>query len=109
MPSLCAKERMDNPVAAIKDILPGTMVSVEASGEDVLLVNLGGTYYAIGNVCTHMGCNLSDGTLKEETVTCPCHSATFDVRTGALLHGSASEPEPVFKVTVDNGQIFISR
>ena len=84
------------------------MINIEANGEDILLVNAGGSYYAIGNICTHMGCSLSEGTLNAESVQCPCHSATFDLRTGAVMHGSATEPERVFKVTVNNDQIFIS-
>lgn len=99
---------MNINAASIKDFPPGTMISVEANGNDILLANVGGSYYAIGNVCTHMGCSLSEGTLNGNSVQCPCHSATFDLQTGKVLHGSASEPEPVYTVTIENDQILIS-
>jgi len=60
-------------VASTKDFGPGKIVGVEAGGKEVLIVNLEGKYYAIGNRCTHMGCMISDGVLQEEGVQCPCH------------------------------------
>ena len=99
---------MNIPVASVKDLPPGSMMGVEAQGEAILLANVQGRYYAIGDICTHMGCNLSEGTLTGENVECSCHSAVFDLRTGAVLRGSASLPERMFEVNVENGEITIS-
>jgi len=76
-------------VASIKELGPGKMVGVEAGGKEIFMVNLAGKYYAIGNVCTHVGCMLSDGVLKGESVQCPCHGSVFDVKTGKVLKGPA--------------------
>ena len=40
-------------VTFTKDLGPGKMLGVEANGKQILLVNLNGKYYAIGNKCTH--------------------------------------------------------
>jgi nitrite reductase/ring-hydroxylating ferredoxin subunit len=72
------------------------MTAVDINGRSILIVNVKGNFCAIGNVCTLMGCYLSDGTLKEENVQCPCHGSIFDVRTGALVKGPAKEPEMPF-------------
>jgi len=64
-------------------LLPaGKMMLVAAGGKEILLANVGGTYYAITNKCTHLGGSLSDGKLEDGIVTCPRHGAQFDVRTG---------------------------
>jgi len=95
-------------VASTKDVGPGKMNGVEAGGKPAFLVNLGDKYYAIGNICTHMGCMLSDGVLKGENVQCPCHGSIFDVKTGNVTKGPAKKPEPVFQVKVEGDQIFVN-
>jgi nitrite reductase/ring-hydroxylating ferredoxin subunit len=42
-------------VAETNDIQPSKMIAVEVDGEKVCVANVEGKYYAIGNVCTHMG------------------------------------------------------
>jgi glycine betaine catabolism B len=51
-------------VANAKDIQPSQMKAVEVNGEKVCLANVKGKYYAIGNVCTHLGGPLAEGNLK---------------------------------------------
>ena len=92
-------------VALVKDLEPNHMISAEASGKEIVVVNLGGTYYAMGNRCTHMGCMLSDGSLKGGNVTCPCHGSIFDVRTGSVIKGPAKKPEPAYRTKIEGEQI----
>lgn len=94
-------------VLLTEDLAPGQKRDVEIAGIDVLLVNLDGKYYAIGNICTHMTCRLSEGSIKGDNVTCPCHFSVFDVKTGKVLGGPASRPEPVFKVKVEKGSVLV--
>ena len=42
-------------VAETKDIQPSKMKAAEVDGEKVCVANVEGKYYAIGNVCTHLG------------------------------------------------------
>ena len=95
-------------VASTKDLAHGKMKSAEAGGKPVLVVSLNGIYYAIGNVCTHMGCMLSDGTLKGENVQCICHGSVFDVKTGKVVSGPAKKPEPSYEVKVEGEQISVN-
>jgi len=94
-------------VASDSELKPEEMMAVNAKGKPALLVNLNETYYAIGNICTHMGCPLSKGTLKGETVECVCHGSTFDLKTGKVLRGPAEKPEPKYEVKVENGDILL--
>jgi 3-phenylpropionate/trans-cinnamate dioxygenase ferredoxin subunit len=70
-------------VAAKSDIPPGTMKAFAVDGADVLVANCDDALYAVSNVCTHMGGNLSKGRLNGFLVECPLHGASFDLRTGA--------------------------
>jgi len=100
---------MDFVKAALKKEIPaGKMKAVDVAGVSVLLVNVDGEYYAIGNKCTHRGCKLSKGALDGEAVKCPCHKSVFYVKTGAVIHGPASRPEPKYAVKVEEEQILVS-
>ena len=91
-----------------KEIPTGKMKAVDVAGVSVLLVNVDGEYYAIGNKCTHRGCNLSKGALDGEAVKCPCHKSVFNVKTSAVIHGPASKPEPKYVAKVEEDQILVS-
>ena len=94
-------------VFSMQDLSPGEMKGVEANGKQLLLVNIAGKYYAIGDICTHMTCNLSRGSIKGESVVCPCHFSVFDLKTGSVLGGPASKPEPTFKVKIEKGNVLV--
>lgn len=94
-------------VASAKDLEPGHMIGVEASGKEVAVINLEGRYYAFGNRCTHMSCILSDGTLRGGNITCPCHGSIFDAKTGSVVKGPAEKPEPVYQTKIEGEQILV--
>lgn len=94
-------------VAETKDIAAGTGILVELGGERIALFNVNGTFYAIGDVCTHSEGPLSEGDLDGDVVTCPWHMAEFDVKTGAVLSPPASDPVPSYRVKVEGSEIHI--
>ncbi len=83
------------------------IMAVNVRGNSILLVNLDGNYYAIGNMCTHMSCPLSKGTLKGENIECVCHGSIFELKTGNVVRGPADKPEPKYDVKVEDGKILI--
>lgn len=87
---------MEIEIASTGDISQNQMIGVEKQGHSLLIANVNGTYYAIGDVCTHMGCNLSGGILTGDSVECPCHGSVFNVKTGAVVRGPAGRPEPAY-------------
>jgi isopentenyl diphosphate isomerase/L-lactate dehydrogenase-like FMN-dependent dehydrogenase/nitrite reductase/ring-hydroxylating ferredoxin subunit len=94
-------------VASTKDLAPGKMLAVQLGDKQVMVVNLKGRYYAIGNLCTHQACLLSDGKLTGELVECPCHGSLFNVKTGNVQNGPAKDPESVFQVRAEQDQILV--
>src|SRR5579871_2497859 len=87
------------------DIPEGGVTVVELDGIEVLVAKVDGVFFAVENECTHRGCMLSDGEVDGYEVLCPCHGATFDLRTGAVLGGPAPEPLRVYKTHVENGLV----
>jgi len=74
-------------VAKLTEIPAGSMKSVKAFDDDILLSNVGGRMYATSNRCGHQNAPLARGILQGNVVTCPLHAAKFDVTTGQNLSG----------------------
>jgi 3-phenylpropionate/trans-cinnamate dioxygenase ferredoxin component len=94
-------------VAEIGDIQPTSMKAVEVAGEKICVANVKGTYYAIGNTCTHEGGPLNEGTLEGYEVECPWHGSKFDIRTGKVTRPPANEPESTYEVKVEGNDILV--
>lgn len=94
-------------LCSVGDLADGTMRRFEVGGKAIALVNLNGRVYAIGDVCTHLRCPLSEGELDGDLVVCPCHGSMFDVPTGEVRGGPAIDPVPSYPVTVEGGEIRI--
>jgi nitrite reductase/ring-hydroxylating ferredoxin subunit len=72
--------------AEVSEIPTGRKKVVTIQGKEILIVNVNGTYYAIGNRCPHEGVDLSKGSLEGNVITCPAHGAKFDVTTGKVVY-----------------------
>jgi len=112
--------------AHVDDVPPGHgyETDLEVDGEYVGLFNIDGSYYALGE-CTHEQGPLCQGRLDGHSVTCPWHSARFDVRSGECLEGPVAcrvtgdvaiggaqaigrlDPARHFEIRVENGEIYV--
>ena len=89
------------PVAKALDVEPGKVGVYEVDGQRIALCNVGGTYYAIDDVCTHDGGALDQGELDGFEIECPRHGARFDVRTGKVTALPAFTPVESYPVRVE--------
>jgi nitrite reductase (NADH) small subunit/3-phenylpropionate/trans-cinnamate dioxygenase ferredoxin subunit len=88
-------------IAKVADVPENGLKHVELEdGTQVCLANVGGTIYAIGGECSHMGGPLGEGELDGTTVTCPWHSAEYDVTTGKMLSPPAEADQPAYEVRI---------
>ena len=94
-------------VAEVNELAPGAGKAVEVGGQQIALFNIGGTFYAIGDACTHRGGSLSEGAVEGDKVKCPLHGAEFDVKTGKNLTPPAPGEVPSYKVRVEGDEIQI--
>jgi nitrite reductase/ring-hydroxylating ferredoxin subunit len=68
---------------------------------DVAVFNVAGSFCATQAKCTHRGGPLNEGKLDGSTVTCPWHGSQFNVCTGSVLRGPATEPVKTYRVIVE--------
>lgn len=96
-------------VARFDDLAPGTATKVDVNGTAVALVRIGDDVYAIGDTCSHANVSLSDGEVwcDEKQLECPRHSSAFSLETGVPATLPATQPVPVFDVTVVNGDVVV--
>ena len=92
-------------VARADELKPGARQVVDIDGSQIVVFNLEGKYYAIEDVCTHDGGQLTGGEVEGDQIICPRHGARFCIRTGAALTAPAYEPTATFPVRIENGEI----
>jgi 3-phenylpropionate/trans-cinnamate dioxygenase ferredoxin subunit len=65
--------------------------------------------YAFDDLCTcaDQACPLSGGLLTGTMIMCQCHGSRFDITTGAVINGPATEALNVYEVQEVEGSIQI--
>lgn len=95
-------------VAKVGEVPLGGLKQVALGNQWVVLANVDGQIYAISDVCTHAECWLSEGGMLEgDVVECSCHGSQFNVKTGAVESGPATEPVPTYTVRVEEGRVLV--
>ena len=92
-------------VASVTEIQPGTAKLVEIAGKKIAVFNLGGSFYGIDDVCPHRGGPLSEGPIEGESVVCPWHGSSFNIKTGAVEKPPARERVTPYNVRVQGSDI----
>ena len=92
-------------VARAGELAPGQWKSIDVDGAQVAVFNLDGRYYAIEDVCTHDGGQLTGGSIEGSEIVCPRHGARFCIKTGAALTAPAYEATATFPVRIENGVV----
>ncbi|XP_053817558.1 apoptosis-inducing factor 3-like isoform X3 [Vidua chalybeata] len=90
------------------DVGDGQLLEVMVAGYPVLLVRNRREFRALGSKCPHYGAPLSKGVLRGERLRCPWHGACFNIRTGDIEEYPALDCISCFKVTVEDGKVFIT-
>lgn len=92
-------------ICSVVDIPPGERVLFEIDGLSIAIFLISGTYYAIGDVCSHDNGPIGEGELDGKELVCPRHGARFDVQTGKATRLPAVRGIPVYPVRVIGNQI----
>src|SRR5437867_10345036 len=92
-------------VAQTTDLPPGKAAAFDVEGLRIAVFNVGGSFYAIDDTCTHSGGPLCEGEVSDGKVTCPWHGADFDLKTGNALAPPAFENVRSYKVVVAGNEV----
>jgi nitrite reductase (NADH) small subunit len=70
-------------VGRVGDLNDGDCATTEIDRKVIAVFRVGGQYFAIDNMCPHMGAELSGGFVEDGIVTCPWHYWRFRLADGA--------------------------
>ena len=97
----------ETAVCAVSDIAENSVKSFEVGTTTLAVYNVGGTFYATDNECTHGAASLADGILEDGIIECTMHFGAFDVKTGAAVQAPCFVPLRTYKVAVKDGQVLV--
>jgi nitrite reductase (NADH) small subunit len=84
----------------------GQAMEADAAGVAVCLANVRGELGALANRCPHRGGPLGQGWVEGESVVCPWHSWTFNVKTG-VAEFPVHERVVVYPVKVEGEDVLV--
>jgi 3-phenylpropionate/trans-cinnamate dioxygenase ferredoxin subunit len=94
-------------IASRFEVADGERLFVQVDDLPIVVFNIAGNLFAIGDVCSHDDGPLGDGDLDQFEVTCPRHGAVFDVRSGKVLSLPAIVDIPAYPVRIEDDQILV--
>jgi nitrite reductase/ring-hydroxylating ferredoxin subunit len=94
--------------ASADELKVGQMKLLRAGGRRIALARTEHGYAAFDDRCTHRGGPLSDGALVCDTVQCPWHGSQFDVITGRVKAGPATDAIVTYAVDERDGRVFVA-
>lgn len=69
-------------VGNVSDFEDGRGQAVPVADRMVAVFRQGDQFYAIDDLCPHMGASLAEGMVDDDTVTCPWHAWRFCIKDG---------------------------
>jgi len=97
-------------VGKTSDVPEGEVRRFVVDRIEIAVANLGnGEFVAVDDICSHAEASLSEGEVDVdmETIECPRHGATFDLRSGKPRTLPATVPIAIFPVKVEGDTLLI--
>ena len=92
-------------IAPASELPNGERLFLELGDNAIVIFNIAGQLFAIGDICSHDDGPLGDGELEGFNIVCPRHGAEFDVKTGKAVQLPAVVDIPAYPVRVVDGTI----
>jgi ethylbenzene dioxygenase ferredoxin component len=94
-------------VCSTADVPTDSVKAFEAGGEVVAIYNIGGTFYATDDACTHGAASLAEGVLDGDIIECSMHFGAFHVPSGKAVQLPCSISVRTYKVVLQGDDIFV--
>jgi nitrite reductase/ring-hydroxylating ferredoxin subunit len=92
-------------VAATGDIGEDEAQQVVIGSKEICIINKGGEFFALDDVCSHAYASLADGYIEGDNVECPLHGACFEIRTGKVKTAPATVDLKTYPVKIEGDRI----
>jgi len=94
-------------ICAASDVPEGGRIFFDVGDQAVVLLNISGKYFAIGDICSHDDGPLGEGEVEGCEIICPRHGARFDLLSGKATRSPAFTDIPWFPVRLVDGMLEI--
>jgi 3-phenylpropionate/trans-cinnamate dioxygenase ferredoxin subunit len=95
-------------VCSVDDVPRPGVIRVVVDDVPVAIVRTeDGDLHAVGDTCSHADVELSEGEVEGRTLECWVHGSRFDLVTGRPLTLPATDPIPVFPLTLDGDDVLV--
>lgn len=94
-------------VATAGELEVNAMKLLHMKDKRIVVARTEDRYVAFEDRCTHRGGSLAAGSTMCNVVQCPWHGSQFDLLTGDVKSGPATEQIRMFPVREDNGKIIL--
>lgn len=101
-----ARDEKYERLGRIEEISTGSSKTFLLGNREIAVFHSGGKYFAVKNVCPHHGVELSRGSIVNESIKCPGHGFSFDLKTGQCDR-DPSLCASTFEVMVHSGELFV--
>jgi 3-phenylpropionate/trans-cinnamate dioxygenase ferredoxin subunit len=92
-------------IADVGELTPGERIFATIDGTQIILLNIAGEFFAIGDVCSHDGNVLDDAAVEGYEMVCPRHGAHFDIRSGEAVSLPAVVDIPAYPIRIRENKI----
>ncbi|TWU50795.1 3-phenylpropionate/cinnamic acid dioxygenase ferredoxin subunit [Rubripirellula tenax] len=93
-------------VGKVSDFEDNVGQAVPVDGRMVAVFRKGNDWYAIDDLCPHMGASLAEGYVDEHTVTCPWHAWRFCIKDGTWEDNPRVKVES-FEVKIEGDDVMV--
>lgn len=94
-------------VCPASEIPENSVKRFEVGTNTLAVYNIGGSFFATDNECTHGAASLADGILEGDVIECTMHFGAFNVKTGEAVQSPCHIPLRTYKVEVKDGQVCV--
>ncbi|WP_026817900.1 Rieske 2Fe-2S domain-containing protein [Arthrobacter castelli] len=95
-------------VTTLDSLSDGQLAKGLVGETPLVLLRRGQTVHALVDTCSHLGGPLNEGKMIDDgdpCVECPWHKSVFSMRTGGVVHGPATAPQPRFETRIVEGTV----
>lgn len=94
-------------VATTDQIDEDEAMQVIVEGKEVAIINLGGEFYAMDDICSHAYASMADGYIEGECIECPLHGAQFNIKTGKAETPPATVDLATYEIRIEGSDILV--